>query len=133
MIKSYISLNYLHLTTTIVVDDLYVVVEFKGGRLTPQRMNGRFTTTSECLQKAIENDSGYGKEFILIENINKNEFKDQTTEHKSRYKQIGGVKNRQMAIEWVLKKFNVELPKNISYNNIKKYVNERGFDFHQWQ
>jgi hypothetical protein len=71
MTKTYQSRNSLKLTTSVfMVKDgkrSPVTISFNGGFMTPHRRNGIFSTSSEALQEAIESDSGYGSNFILID------------------------------------------------------------------
>ncbi len=64
MLKSYILIHDFALSTPIVVDGREVRVDFSGGSK-PMNQNGEFCTSDEKLQKAIENDAGYGKVFKL--------------------------------------------------------------------
>lgn len=133
MIKSYISLNSLHLTTSITINDIPVVVEFTGGRLSPSRLNGRFVTDSELIQKALEKDINFNKEFALMEDEQKNNKKQPKTAVENLYINVPEVKNRQMAIEWIAENLDTELTKNMSQSTIKKYVNKYGYNFSEWR
>jgi hypothetical protein len=66
MFKTYQSLQNFKLSTSVTVDGKQESIDFIGGILRPFKKNGKFTTDNPKLQKAIENDSGYGKQFILI-------------------------------------------------------------------
>ncbi|MFI3268263.1 MAG: hypothetical protein R3Y51_06050 [Rikenellaceae bacterium] len=132
MTKSYISLNSLHLTTTIDVDGIPTVIAFKGGRLVPNRVNGRFVTSSEILQKAIENDVGFNKDFALIVNPPEKDASFFESDQ-NKYIKIEGIKNKQMAIEWVATNLDAELPKKMNQHAIKQYVNSYGYDFCDWR
>lgn len=132
MIKSYISLNSLHLTTTIEVDGIPTVIAFKGGRLTPTRINGRFVTDCENLQKSIESDKGFNNDFALL--VNPPQSDSVTLEDEgNKYIKIEGVKSKQMAIEWIETNLDTELPKKMNNYAIKKYVNDYGYDFCDWR
>lgn len=78
MNKTYQSIHALKLTTSVYVEQdgkkSQVTISFNGGFMQPFRRNGIFTTSNEGLQKAIESDSGYGSNFILIDNDGKQVF-----------------------------------------------------------
>lgn len=65
MLKRYRALNHIRLITEVSVDGVSGVIEFKGGDMATSR-TGVFATSNTKLQRAIERDSQYGKEFILI-------------------------------------------------------------------
>jgi len=68
--KTYISKQFLELYTEVEVEEngekVKKRISFTGGMRKPQRVNGKFTTADEKLQKAIESSPGYGKKFILM-------------------------------------------------------------------
>lgn len=132
MIKRYISLNCLHLTTSVIVDKLIFVIEFKGGRMSPERLNGTFTTDNTTLQKAIESDSNYGVEFTLYKTNVEKKVKNKPKREKNNYSNIESVNNRQKAVEWIASKLNIEIPKTMISINIKHVAQERGFVFENW-
>jgi|GEM_PF-756111 len=66
MFKTYQSLKYFSLSTTIMVDGVPHSIEFRNGITRPFVRNGKFTTDDVKLQKAIEEDVSYGRQFVLI-------------------------------------------------------------------
>jgi hypothetical protein len=69
--KTYISLRALKYSTSILVEDhngkkVPQSITFQGGFTTPFKRNGVFRTPHKKLQKAIENDPGYGIYFTLL-------------------------------------------------------------------
>lgn len=64
MLKSYILIHDFALSTPIDVNGKTVTIEFCGGSK-QMRTNGEFCTSDKKLQKAIENDSGFGHIFKL--------------------------------------------------------------------
>lgn len=67
MKKTFQCIKDLNLTTTVQGKDKRLTVSFVGGFMYPFRRNGRFSTDNEEIQKAIESDSSYGKDFIQID------------------------------------------------------------------
>lgn len=124
MTKRYIALNSLSLATNISVGDTCVSINFRGGRTTPTRVNGMFTTDNKELQEAIEADSGYGKSFIeyFVE-------RNEAPGAEKTSTPIDEVINRQSAIEWLYTNLGIELPSYSSILKIKECALENGYCF----
>lgn len=56
----------MSLTTTVEVDGIGHVIEFKGGKYFPEKINGTFATANVKIQKAIEEHERFGGDFILV-------------------------------------------------------------------
>lgn len=69
MVKTYVSKYYLELHTEMVMPDgARKRISFVGGRRGkgPRRINGRFTTADETLQKVIESQPSFGESYYLL-------------------------------------------------------------------
>lgn len=129
MIKTYISINHVHLTTNIVVKELPTVIEFKGGSIYPKRRNGVFSTDDNYIQKAIESDNSYNIEFKLIEYDNNTKIAEIAVKGNTSITDVPCVKNKQMAIEWLSTNLNIKTHPSMTYDQIKNVAYERGITF----
>lgn len=130
MIKRYKALNSLHLTTSVELNNVPVVIEFRGGYISnSKRLNGIFITEDEKLQMAIESDLGYGVDFVLCESEG---LVGNSAENRCEPIMVEEVKTRQLAIEWVLQNFNIEVSSKMNGRDIRKVALERGYVFPQW-
>lgn len=131
MIKRYISLNSLQLSTTVKIKDREQTIVFRGGTIKPIRINGSLITGDPQLQVAIESDSSYGKTFVCDNSLQK-PMKKQTkgvSSEKNKLISIDNITSSQMALEWVRKNLSIELNNNTSNRKIKKFVTSQGYDF----
>ncbi len=76
MIKVYRALNYRRLVTEVDVGGRCGVIEFR--QRDSRYPTGTFSTENTMLQKAIESDAQYGKEFILAHKIRTKKASPQT-------------------------------------------------------
>ncbi len=129
MVKRYISLNSLNLVTDINVGENRVSIRFKGGRSTPNRINGSYITEDKSIQKAIEADSAYGKSFLEYDTKPKKKVKKVSEEIKSKSIDIPDIKTKQMAIEWISQNLSVDLAQNLSALKIRQFAISQGYDF----
>ncbi len=64
--KTYRSIRYIHYQKVVTIEEKNFICDFMGGVATPIKVPGTFSTTDITLQKALEKDVGYGKEYICI-------------------------------------------------------------------
>lgn len=132
MIKTYVSINSNHLIIPIYIDEITCVVEFKGGRTYPERVNGTFSTSNTKLQKALEADKEFNNSYRLlrcISSIDEQADNVRIKKNSSQKQKIVEVNSRQMAIEWVSSNIGMDLPNAVTIDRIKKIVAERGYVF----
>lgn len=134
MIKRYISINSLQLTTTIKVKDKEQTIVFRGGTAKPIRTSGALITDDPLLQVAIESDSSYGKAFISDRSTDKTTLgvkkREKTTQTKaSKLTPITQICSPQMALEWIRKNLSLEMGCNTSNREIKKFIAVQGYEF----
>jgi hypothetical protein len=99
MVKEYQSLNSVTFVTSIRKKNEQVTIRFSGGFTQPYIRRGVFVTSDEELQKAIESDNSYGKEFRCITEIKPEAIKKGP---ESGWKDIEDVKTVQAAKDYLI-------------------------------
>jgi len=85
--KTYQSIGYPKLHAEIEVDGKGYVVEFTGSLVSQKySRNGIFITENEKIQKALEADSGFNKDFRLIETTDSNPIRENIELQRMTYK-----------------------------------------------
>ena len=69
IIKRYQLLRGMQLLTNFKVEGKVVCITFGGGIRRPYLIRGRFTTSDEDLQKAIEKSNGFGLDYYIEDTI----------------------------------------------------------------
>lgn len=138
MIKTYITINSLNLTTSVNVGEgNFATLNFTGGRRYTEGgyVMGKFSTSNEALQKAIETDSGYGVSFVLDAGCDKQEMQAQEDSpvNYDLCDMIPGIKNRQDAMLWLQTNKGIELPPNSNVAAIKSAAQDVNVVFSDWQ
>lgn len=67
--KIYQSTVFMSLVTTVEVDGIGHVCEFKGGKYFPEKITGTYATSNVKIQKELEEHERFGGDFILIKTI----------------------------------------------------------------
>lgn len=120
MTKTYISLNVKHLSTSVKIPTGRAYVTFR---------EYKFTTSDPIIQKAIENDSGYGTEFIEFKNKSSKSSGTKTSLFKPSLVSINTVSNRQQALEYLSSEYDIELGPNTGIPRIQAIAEQHGIKF----
>lgn len=126
--KTYISINYPCLITTVEVNGTDTVVRF--GKSGPSCRGGLFVTDDETLQRALETDSAYGIDYELYGR--ERDTAPDTAADEDSYVEVPEVHNRQTAIEWAASELSLVLPVKMSSQKIRTALAQRGYRFPRW-
>lgn len=142
MIKTYKTINAVNLRTSVEMDGKIVSIRFDGGFVKNDGKVvefGRFSTSDEKLQTAIEKDSAYGKSFIcttLIESPETNVVVTGDTENGSNDNnlvKVPGVTTKQLAIEWLFANKELKLAPTLKVDEVKAEAAKVGVEFIDWK
>jgi hypothetical protein len=104
MLKQYIALQYNELSTTVTCEGKQIDVNFTNPTLYPSLIRGTFSTTDPKLQKAIEEDSGYGIKFTLYQSSDVQEPAQEDPDE-STFEKVEEVTSAAKAKEYLLERF----------------------------
>lgn len=137
MTKTYKLISLPNLTTAFKVVDRIAVVTFGGGVRGKNSITyGTYSTSDPELQKAIEQDAGYGNEFCLSGSFtdsdvdSKKESNDITEEELTR---VEGVNNKQLAIIWLEENLKLSLVPTSNVAQIKQVALDNKIIFTDWK
>lgn len=140
MIKSYRAVNYVEYSTTVSVEGREVPVCFRGGARFPERRNGILVTADENLQKAVENDVNYGKEFVLVSAVperrergTENNGQEERRREEPEIEKVPGISTKQMAIEYLSRHFGVELKVSAKVYEVRRAALQHKVEFTDWK
>lgn len=127
--KTYISINYPCLITTVKVDGADTLVRFGRSRGAASSRGGVFSTDDEALQRALEADSAFGVDYELYGN---GSHKADVAAAEGPYTDVPEVHNRQTAIEWAASELSLVLPVRMTGDKIRDELARRGYRFPRW-
>lgn len=137
--KIYTLIGDINLVTTVKLGNGKVcVVSFDGGQRSSECcIHGKFMTNDPELQKAIERDSGYGREFKLLAEdgccvIDKNDQAHSNEEIVSQIVEIHDVSNKQSAILYLKQNFDLDVNPTMRVEEVKLLANQYNVAFPNW-
>lgn len=129
MKKTYISKNSLRLVTTVCVEGEEVTVAFGGGRCAPLWRNGSFSTDNESLQRALEADPAYNRDYESEKGVERGADDEEMVLCMA----VEQVHDKQSALRWAQEALGVRMSGKMTARRIRDAVAKRGYCFPNWK